>query len=415
MLMPMLSLGHFGPVRKAIDFIFSLQDGGYPPEGDFTPLEGAIGTTGPRWINSTGSALALAADFYRYSRDESYLDEYLPRIVKAANWIVGELRATRKLNADGSRPTTYGIMPYGCATDGDRGYIIAFSDAYTFWGLEKTVKLLEDIGHTSAEEFRQELEQYRDDIGEAVKRITRPDGYIERKVRAGEREMITAKFENIAGAVNLAYAGAIDADTDAFRAFARYYENNLVDGYFMGRMDREIRYMGIGEWHWQHIYLSMGEWKKAFAAAQTNLDYGMTPDTYQVQERFSVRNPAFTPWQPNGSGNGKMLDIMIKSIYFVRGSAATVLGGIPFAWLRSNGQLALTGLFTPSGKISIEGSMTDTEEFWLKLSGALPSEVAFPEHFAARSESSAVTALGAGRFGLKDKVSEVVFVLADCH
>ena len=41
-------------------------------------------------------------------------------------------------------------MPFGVGTDGDIGYIVAMSDAYTFWGLEKTVKLLEDIKHPEA-------------------------------------------------------------------------------------------------------------------------------------------------------------------------------------------------------------------------------------------------------------------------
>lgn len=40
-------------------------------------------------------------------------------------WTVGELRATRKLNPDGSRPLHYGLMPFGCATDGDIGRIVA--------------------------------------------------------------------------------------------------------------------------------------------------------------------------------------------------------------------------------------------------------------------------------------------------
>ena len=114
MLLPMLRLGHFKPVRQALDFVFSLQDGGSPPEGRLTTVAGAVGTTGPRWLNATGSALALAADYSLYSRDEDFLAEYLPKIVKAMGWIVGEILrhakarrrrlATAVLWADALRP-----------------------------------------------------------------------------------------------------------------------------------------------------------------------------------------------------------------------------------------------------------------------------------------------------------------------
>jgi len=89
MLRALLPTGHFHAVRKSLDFVFSLQDGGYPPEGDFTTVAGAIGTTGPRWMNSTGSALGLAAEYYLYARDTEFLNIYLPKILRAADWIIG--------------------------------------------------------------------------------------------------------------------------------------------------------------------------------------------------------------------------------------------------------------------------------------------------------------------------------------
>lgn len=75
MLLPMLRLGHFEPVRRSLDFIFGLQDPGCPPEGELTTTAGAVGTTGPKWLNTTGSALALATDYYLYSRDTEFLKE----------------------------------------------------------------------------------------------------------------------------------------------------------------------------------------------------------------------------------------------------------------------------------------------------------------------------------------------------
>ena len=390
MLMPFLKLGRFQPVREALEYIFSLQDAGCPPKGKLVSTRGAIGTTGPKWMNTTGAALGLASDYYRYSRDEGFLENYLPKILAAADWIVGELRATRRLNEDGSRPLAYGLMPFGCATDGDEGYCVAFTDAYTFWGFSKAVLFLEDSGHPRAPLYRQELDAYRDDIRTTVSGLTRPDGFIERKIVTGDKdEVICRQFENLIGAFHLAFSGALEVTSPAFQKYMAYFEKHMAHGVFTSRMDREIMYMGIGEWVWQDIYLRLGEWKKAFAAVQINLKYGMTPDAHQVQERFSLTDPAFYPWQPNGSGNGKVLDMILKSFYFEHDHTLTLLGGIPFAWLRSNGMTALRNLHTPQGRLNLEAEMQDDGSCEVRFDAdrpeAMPGVARLPDHLRVTS------------------------------
>lgn len=385
MLRPMLRLGQFEPVRRSLDFIFSLQDAGEPPEGELTTTAGAIGTTGPKWLNTTGSALALATEYYLYSRDGKFLDEYRPKILKAMSWIVGEIRATRKLNPDGSRPLYYGLMPFGCATDGDIGRIVAFTDAFTFWGLEKAVTLLEETRQERAAEFRRELEAYRADLARAVEGLTRSDGFIERKILTGTETRIEAGFERICSAAYLAFAGVLDVHSDRFRRFVAYFEENLMDGFFTGRMTADVAYMGVGEFVWHHTYLRLGEWKKAFAANRINLRYGMTPDTFQVQERFSRSYANFTPWQPNGSGNGRILEMMLNSLYFEHDDMVTLLGGVPYFWLQSNGITRLQNLYTTRGTVLLEARMLDRHRCALIVrasdSGVLPRLVQVPDHF----------------------------------
>ena len=417
MLMPMLKLGHFAPVRQALDYIFSLQDGGCPPEGKLTTTKGAIGTTGPRWLSTTGCGLALAADYARYSHDPEFQDAYLPRMLRGADWIAGEIRATRTPNADGSRPLTYGLMPFGHATDGDVGCIIAITDAYTFWGLEKTVHLLESLGHARAAEFRTLLEEYRCDLAAAIQGVTRADGYIDRKIRMGSaEEIIYLKFDLLCNASHLAFCGALPVEGPQFQRFMDFIETRYADGYFMGRMDRDVMYVGINEAVWQELYLRLGQWKKAFAAVRSSFMYSMTQDTFQVQERFSKRDPAYTPWQPNGSGNGRLLDMIIKSFYFDYGGEVTLLGNIPFEWLRRNGRTALQCLRTPEGSVSIEAEMLDGSRCRVSLSGApaaaMPRAIRFPEHFAVSSAHPAARAESPGRFGVSP-VGEVEFLVTD--
>ena len=419
MLRPMLRIGHFEPVRKGIDYIFSLQDAGTPPMGRFTTTKGSVGTTGPRWINTTGAALALACDYYMYSNDRDFLDQYLPKILKAGRWIIGELRATRQLDPDGIRPPYYGIMPFGVAADGEAGYYLAHSDGYTFWGLEKTAYLLERIKHNDAEEFRRELELYRGDLAIAIKGLSHPNGFIDRKLQLEDKDTKQDRgFENVVSAASLAYTGPIKPESDIFQRFVSYFERNMAVDYFMGNMDREIAYMGFAEYYWQHIYLSTGQWKKAFAATQTNLKYGMTQDTYQVQERFSRRDPAFTCWQPNGSGNGRMIGMMLNSFYFESEQGVTLLGGIPIAWLQANQITSLRNLYTHSGVINLEIKATGPKTYIVSLSSADPSDhkalprvIRFPEHLYATAKSSSIVNKGNGFFEVKGQPDNLIFIL----
>ena len=417
MLRPMLRVGLFEPVKKSLDYIFSLQDAGCPPEGHLTTTKGSIGTTGPKWMCTTGAALALACDYYSYSNDQQFLKQYLPKIIKAADWIVGEISATRKLNPDGTRPLYYGLMPFGWATDGDIGYVVSMTDGYTFWGLEKTVNLLEQIGYKDAPGYRKQLELYRSDIAVAVKGLARSDGFIERKIITDEKGMITKKFANVVSSAMLGYTGAVKPESDIFRRFIKYYEENRAIGYFMGNMDREIAYIGTAEYIWQHIYLSLGEWKKAFAATQVNLKYGMTQDTYQVQERFSRRNPAFTPWQPNGSGNGRMLDMMLNSLYFETDEGITLLGAIPFSWLQANQLTELNNLYTKTGRINLKIKTITPETCELALTSldgnALPQLIRIPKYLNAMPKNPSVIDKGDGIFKFTDQTKKIVFTISE--
>jgi hypothetical protein len=223
------------------------------------------------------------------------------------------------------------------------------------------------------------------DLTRAIDGLTRPDGFIERKILTGRETRIEAGFERICSAIHLAYTGILDTRSDRFQRFVAFFEEKLMDGFFTGRMTADIAYMGVGEFAWHHTYLRLGEWKKAFAANRINLRYGMTPDTFQVQERFSRSHANFTPWQPNGSGNGRMLEMMLNSLYFEHDGMVTLLGGVPFLWLQSNGITRLQNLYTTRGTVLLETRMLDRHRCALVVrasdSGVLPRLVQVPDHF----------------------------------
>lgn len=414
MLRPLLRTGHFEAVRKGLDYIFALQNAGYPPVGRFTTTEGSIGTTGPRWANTTGMALALASDYYLYSRDNRFLECYLPKILNALHWIGGEVKATRRMNADGSRPPTYGLMPFAVASDGDQGYFVSATDVFSYYGFNKAVRLLESIHHPEAGEMRKELDLYRLDLLEAIHRLARPDGFIDRKIIVDDSEIQeAAKFANTDIMAPIATVGIMEPTDDVFRRYIDYYENQVASDYFMGKMDRDIYYILQCEHYWQPIYLMLGEWKKAFMTLRTCLKYGITQDTHQTQERFSKRDPFFTPWQPNGSGNGTVIDMILNAFYFETPEGISVLGSVPFEYLIRNGFTSVKNLYTTNGKIDMEVKADNDTCCILTLSSdrPLPSRICIPPYFNPKVYSADVEEMPGGYFYVKKDTRYILFRL----
>ena len=407
-LRPMLQLGHFAPVKKVLDFIFKLQDGGTPPEGRFHSLAGAVGTTGPRWANATGAALLLAADYAVFSGDRAFLDEYLPKMFRAARWILGEVKATRRYRPDGSKGFGFGVMPLCCANDGDWGYVIASTDVWNFAGAEQFARLLKKLGAPEYDEIHAEVEQYRADLSAAIDSVCREDGFIDRKL--SDEGKIARVFEKVAGAGYFLETGFASPDEPRFRKYIAFCEREYFDGPFISPMFDGIYYVGNGEQNMFYVYAQLHEWKKAYLAAETFRQCAMTPDLWLMQERYSSADAAFTPWQPNASNNGRYLQMTVRRLFLERGEQEIILfGGIAPSGMLAGKDCALRGLNTYHGKVDLNlrsGRMTLARE------EAFPAGMrfAFPDFLSVASAQ--FDALGGNAFALKTASAEVTADLA---
>ena len=247
---------------------------------------------------------------------------------------------------------TYGLMPFAVGGDGEKGYFVGTTDLFTFLGFNKAVELLERINHPDAEMFRVELELYRDAIHEAIKVLTLPDGQISRVLRPdGSKGIITRINQYVDTMAPIATMGLVDPESELFQNFIKFYELNAGDDFFMGKLDQERYYIVQGENYWQQIYLELGEWKKAWGVARAAMKYGMTKDMHLVQERFSIQDPSFCPWQPNGSGSGGIINMIFNSLCYEseRLGEFILLGATPYEYLKDNETTTVKNLYTTKG------------------------------------------------------------------
>lgn len=361
-LAPLARLGHSDAIAKVLEYILEQQDGALPPEGNFTTVKGAIGTTGPRWANSTGSALLLAATYLGYTHDNDFAQRHLDGLVNAARWIIGEIRATRRNGPDGRRIVGWGLLP-GCkVNDGDSGIFYATTDTWSYVGLRRFAEVLKQFGRPEADEFLREAALYREALNAAVDAARNPDGFIRRCV--GSEVDGSFEFRNIPGAFGCIYSGMIDpvAD-DRILTMVRLWERNHARGHFLEPFDANIDYAGTAETGLCRYYMQRAEWKRAYLARTTCMSSAMTRDLYITSERYSEVDDSFTPWQPNASNAGRILGMMADRFLLEGASRIVLLGGFaPF----ENGDVSIDGLVTENGRFSLFRKVGHMDASWQK-------------------------------------------------
>ena len=318
-LRPMLRLGYFKQVRKAIDFIFSLQDGGCPPVGKFTTTKGAIGTSGPKWANTTGAALILACDYLEYSDDKSFIKSYLNKMLRAGRWIIGEIRATR---TEGN--PNYGIMPECCASDGDYGQVV-FTDCWSLGGLQRLRDVLKMLKHPDYEEFLDECCQYKHDFDAVLDSVTTPEGFISRSF--GDDSHVCNEFRFTDTCLDCVAAGVSSALEPRMAKYLKWLEENAFRWLFCSEVTPGIYYVGNNELTCMKMYLEQEEWKKAWIAACVFRRFVLTPDVHLTAERYSANDIGFTAWQPNGSNNGRFIEMELSRFWYELPDGCIIVGG----------------------------------------------------------------------------------------
>ena len=345
--LPMMRLGHFQEPRKILEFVFSLQDGGYPPVGEFVEAPGAIGTTGPKWACVTGSALTWAALYIQASHDHDFAKKYLDPMARACSWIVAQIRAPH--------PDDYpypGLMPKACSTDADYGRLVITTDNWSCRGLELAANVLLQYGHPQGPHLAHEAARYKADLMECLHDLTQPDGYVRRQI--DDSGTYCPGFVNCDSFSYLAYSGLVSLHDPTMRRFIQWCEEHSCQDFFFGAMTPHLIYIGTGEEIAALVQMANGETKKAWSAIQTFERYGCSQDAFLTQERFDVDDPEHISWQPNASNNGRMLDMELARLYLETDRKILVLAGFAPFELTPGRHFAIHGLHTPYGKLDME-------------------------------------------------------------
>ncbi len=377
---PLDSLGYHKEMASCLQYYVEHQTGvgkhgkDVASEGEVKFKRGCIIGEPIGWMCTTGSALSSMAMHYRYARDAEWLKANQPCILAAWDWIQKNRETTRTLAADGKKPAHYGLLPKGRVHDwpGYR-YHYCFSDGYTYKGMADMAVAFREAGLPEADRLTREADEYRQCILDAMHRaeFTDPETgllFVPNTVyyRDGERGGVWVAD----GPLALFDVGILHPVKDA-----RYWSSMLtmiqrkwgtlggLVEHFAGIEDQSkvdvnspFYYCNQAEMYYFRFFLARGETEKALLVFYTNLVYGMSPDLHQTVERVNVNDSNFAPFQPNASGNGRVLDMMRRMVIDEQDEAQGIvwlLRGCPRRWFAPDQSLTVENAPTLFGKMVV--------------------------------------------------------------
>ncbi len=115
-----------------------------------------------------GWVLWTLGEHYLFTRDRDWLRGIMPRMLRAANWIISERRATMQRESDGSPLPEYGLLPAGQLEDNEEWQYWFAVNGCAYRGLNAAAEAVADLDPAQGERLKREAAAYREDIRQAA-------------------------------------------------------------------------------------------------------------------------------------------------------------------------------------------------------------------------------------------------------
>ena len=286
--------------------------------GEDDPERGLLDDPYVKWDNAEGAAL-WGMGVHLLTRDDPALfGEFREPMLLLLGYI--EHRRDPSRAAEGE---VKGLFTSGRASDwGEIGQHWTYTDAVNVYGIGFMADAFERFGDPETEKVRAVYEDYRSAVLSVMNRFA--------EEHRGEKSynmphILGTPFEksynhcfSTDGAPYLIKLGFMDPASELFEQMENFYrEIGMLDDEhgLSSRMTNDdcgspglygnVYYTGVSEICWIEAWKKRGETEKAEAYLRGTLKYNITPE-YIVSERYCSVDPWFTPWQPNGSGAGRL-------------------------------------------------------------------------------------------------------------
>ena len=276
------------------------------------------------WENFTGSVIWGISEHLKRANDRSQLEYFMPYLLAMRDWIERKRNSPRTVGKAG-------LFPSGKGSDwGDVAQFWTFTDSHNAMAFRSMYEMLDQYGEPESAVTKAMYDDYARVIEEVRDQLHA--GHEEDEIFILPHEL-GIPFEDSEtysyytdGAPYLLYTGfiapgsLIHRQMEAFFRKRGQFENGLTgrmtscssmwdEAYFGGYGD--VWYTMQSEIYWVKSWMACGEREKAFETLRGIMRYGMTEE-YAVAERYCSINPWYSPWQPNGSGSARFIEILLE-------------------------------------------------------------------------------------------------------
>ncbi len=371
---PLTSVGYGRELERSLRFFTDRQVGvgkyaeARSPEGDVLSTRGVYVGSSVYWMCETGAILWAMAEHYRYTHDAEWLRANRPSILAAWEWVQRERARTRLRHDDGRKVEYYGLLPKGRVHDWEGWrYHFGFTDNFTWKGMSEMAAAFREAGLPEGRRLTREAVVYRRCILEVTRgaQFTDPETkllFIPNTVyyREGSRGGVWW-----ADGPQAMFATGLLAPTDPrFSPMVQYVERKwgMLAG-LSGHMEPDpvhpYWYVNQTERGYFANYLARGEIEKALLVFYSNLYYGLSHDAYQTCERIDVRDGNYAPFQPNASGNGRLIDMIRRMVIDEQEPGALwLLRGCPRRWFAPGQSIVVSDAPTYFGRLALRTDAT---------------------------------------------------------
>ena len=287
--------------------------------------EGEIVPLGIHWAMVTGNVLYSFASHCHYKKDTDFYNKYRDKAMAAFEWIKKMRASTSEIEG-----AVRGLFPPLQSCDCE--YVFQnflHTDFQIVYDLKKYLDVAEEFSNPYASNIKEEYEAYKKELEYHFNYLceeSKDKDEIRHStfvpcVKGNENEFEFQPAVYLIGSV-------LDIDSDTVEKIINYgrkrgymdvrglytkMKDNMPPGeYNLVDEDGETRvwYTTAAEYHWFYIFLKMWDKKRAVEIIDGAIKYSMTDELYMI-ERYHPRNPYFTPWSPNASANGRLIQMLI--------------------------------------------------------------------------------------------------------
>ena len=307
----------------------------------FREKSGEMVPLGIHWAMATGTVLRSFGE-YAQVRGKNYYERYRDAALGSFEWMRetrqkanydGAVAASESNRLDGNYLCVDGLFPPMSACDDPLVFQAWLStDCNNVMGLDELAKAAEKYGDPRAEEIRREVEEYRGVIQGAWDNLKAMQGDGEELyvpyTPAGDNEEVTKRY-HFSPSMGFLMDSLRLPPEDYNRIIKYYSERGLMRGGLYNKMpDKDpsipgnllsivdeaghslIWYVCAQEYGWFKNFLEHGELDRCHEIVRDVLRFAIS-DEYYMLERYHEGNVWYSPWSPNASCNGRLINMLL--------------------------------------------------------------------------------------------------------